>query len=214
MKLSIINPKSLADPRGYNNGVLVEGGSLLFVAGQVGWDRESRIVSDDFAGQFAQALENVLAVVREAGGEPSNVTRLLIFVTDKEEYAGAVKSIGVAYRQLMGKHYPAMTLVEVSALLEPSAKVEIEAMAVMYNTPTLILVTERTISRPNRVILSPQGTTARMIHAGTKVITGARMNISLLALAGTSSSLNISLTPSATGCSQPPGPARFGPMRT
>ena len=131
MKLSIINPGSLADPRGYNNGVLVEGGSLLFVAGQVGWDRESRIVSGDFAGQFAQALENVLAVVREAGGEPSNVTRLLILVTDKEEYAGAGKSNGVAYRQLMGKHYPAMTLVEVSALLEPSAKVEIEAMAVI-----------------------------------------------------------------------------------
>ena len=131
MKMTIINPASLAEPRGYNNGVLVDGGSLLFVAGQVGWDRECRMVSDDFTGQFAQALENVLAVVREAGGSPESITRLLIFVTDKQEYAAAVKSIGAAYRQLMGKHYPAMTLVEVSALLEQSAKIEIEAIAVI-----------------------------------------------------------------------------------
>jgi enamine deaminase RidA (YjgF/YER057c/UK114 family) len=131
MKVTIVNPSSLAEPRGYNNGVLVEGGSLLFVAGQIGWDRQCRIVSDDFADQFQQALENVLAVVRQGGGSPTNITRLLIFVTDKKEYVAATKAIGVAYKQLMGKHYPAMTLVEVSALLEGSAKVEIEAMAVI-----------------------------------------------------------------------------------
>ena len=83
------------------------------------------------AGQFAQALTNVLAVVREAGGQPTSITRLLIFVTDKKEYSSALKNIGEAYRLLMGKHYPAMTLVEVSALLEDSAKVEIEATAVI-----------------------------------------------------------------------------------
>jgi enamine deaminase RidA (YjgF/YER057c/UK114 family) len=131
MKMRIINPPSLAEPRGYNNGVLVEGGSLLFVAGQIGWDRLCRIVSDNFAEQFQQALENVLAVIRAGGGGPTNITRLLIFVTDKEEYLAATKAIGISYRQLMGKHYPAMTLVEVNALLEPTAKVEIEAIAVI-----------------------------------------------------------------------------------
>lgn len=133
--MTIINPEALGQPRGYSNGVLFEGGSLLFVAGQIGWDRESRIVSDDFAEQFAQALENVLAVVREAGGEPENIGRLLIFVADKDEYASRLRDIGAAYRQLMGKHFPAMTLVEVSNLLEPLAKVEIEALAVI---PTAI----------------------------------------------------------------------------
>jgi enamine deaminase RidA (YjgF/YER057c/UK114 family) len=131
MKMTIINPEALGAPRGYSNGVLFEGGSLLFVAGQIGWDRESRIVSDDFADQFAQALENVLSVVREAGGGPENIGRLLIFVTDKEEYTSQLRAVGVAYRQLMGKHFPAMTLVEVNSLLERLAKVEIEALAVI-----------------------------------------------------------------------------------
>ncbi|HET9531971.1 MAG TPA: RidA family protein [Blastocatellia bacterium] len=131
MKSTIINPSSLAEPRGYNNGLLFEGGSLLFVAGQVGWDREQRIVSDDFAQQFAQALENVLAVVREAGGDATSIARLLIFVTDKREYLSQLKDVGTAYRQIMGKHFPAMSLVEVSALVEDLAKVEIEAIAVI-----------------------------------------------------------------------------------
>lgn len=135
MKMTIINPEALGQPRGYSNGMLFEGGSLLFVAGQVGWDRESRIVSDDFADQFAQALANVLAVVREAGGGPENIGRMLIFVTDKNEYSSRLRDIGTAYRQLMGKHYPAMTLVEVSSLLERLAKVEIEALAVVPATP-------------------------------------------------------------------------------
>ena len=131
MKTTIINPEALGAPRGYNNGILVEGGSLLFVAGQVGWDRQQRIVSEEFAGQFAQALENVLTVVRQAGGDATNIARLLILVTDKEEYKSQLKDIGVAYRQSMGKHFPAMTLVEVSSLLEDLAKVEIEAIAVI-----------------------------------------------------------------------------------
>jgi enamine deaminase RidA (YjgF/YER057c/UK114 family) len=133
--MTIINPEALGQPRGYSNGVLFEGGSILFVAGQIGWDRESRIVSDGFAEQFAQALANVLAVVRQAGGGPESVGRLLIFVTDKDEYSSSRRDVGAAYRQLMGKHFPAMTLVEVSNLLEPLAKVEIEALAVITNPP-------------------------------------------------------------------------------
>ncbi|HWX41314.1 MAG TPA: RidA family protein [Blastocatellia bacterium] len=136
MKITIVNPPELAEPRGYSNGVVAEGGSLLFVAGQIGWDREQRIVSDDLAEQFGQALENVLTVVRRAGGGPANVTRLLIFVTDKKEYTAHLKDVGSVYRQLMGKHFPAMTLVEVSALVEDLAKVEIEALAVVP-TPEL-----------------------------------------------------------------------------
>ena len=135
MNMTIINPEALGQPRGYSNGVLFEGGSVLFVAGQIGWDRESRIVSDGFAEQFAQALENVLAVVRHAGGGSESIGRLLIFVTDKEEYSSSRRDVGAAYRQLMGKHFPAMTLVEVNSLLEPLAKVEIEALAVIANAP-------------------------------------------------------------------------------
>jgi len=123
MKQTVINPADWAAPKGYSNGVLVEGGSLLFVAGQVGWDRDCRIVSDDFAKQFAQALDNVLHIVESAGGQATSI--------DKREYVAGLKEIGIAYRALMGRHYPAMTLVEVSALLEDSAKVEIEAMAVV-----------------------------------------------------------------------------------
>jgi enamine deaminase RidA (YjgF/YER057c/UK114 family) len=131
MNMVVINPEALGQPLGYNNGILAEGGSLLFIAGQIGWDAERRIVSDDFAEQFAQALENVLAVVRKAGGAPEDVARLLIFVTDKKEYTSRLRDVGSAYRQLMGKHYPAMTLVEVKSLLEHLAKVEIEATAVI-----------------------------------------------------------------------------------
>ena len=129
--MKVINPDALAQPIGYNNGLLTDGGSLLFVAGQIGWDKERRIVSDDFAEQFAQALENVLAVVRQAGGSPEAVARLLIFVTDKNEYSARLRDVGSAYRQLMGKHFPVMTLVEVKSLLENLAKVEIEALAVI-----------------------------------------------------------------------------------
>jgi enamine deaminase RidA (YjgF/YER057c/UK114 family) len=131
MKMTTINPESLGQPKGYSNGILVEGGSLLFVAGQIGWDAQQRLVSDDFVEQFAQALENVLTVVREAGGNPTNIARLLIFVTDKKEYIAGLKRVGAVYRQLMGNHFPAMALVEISSLVEDLAKVEIEATAVI-----------------------------------------------------------------------------------
>lgn len=131
MSMTVINPETVAAPSGYSNGTLFEGGKLLFVAGQIGWDLERRLVSDDFPEQFGQALANVLAVVRAAGGSPTSIARLLIFVTDKKEYIARLRDVGAAYRQLMGKHFPAMSLVEVSALVEDLAKVEIEAIAVI-----------------------------------------------------------------------------------
>ncbi|HJQ26049.1 MAG TPA: RidA family protein [Blastocatellia bacterium] len=129
MKMTFINPEGWGAPRGYSNGVLVDGGRLLFVAGQIAWDAEQRIVSQDFTEQFAQALGNVVAVVREAGGAPSAIAQLRIYVTDKRAYLSSLKQVGAAYRELMGRHYPAMVLVEVVALVEDLAQVEIEAIA-------------------------------------------------------------------------------------
>lgn len=129
MKMSFINPPELAEPRGYNNGVLVEGGRLLFVAGQIGWDSMCRIVSDDFTEQFALALENVLAVVSRAGGDATSIASMRVYVTDKKEYTSQLKNVGHIYRRIMGRHFPAMVLVEVGALVEDLAKVEIEAVA-------------------------------------------------------------------------------------
>jgi enamine deaminase RidA (YjgF/YER057c/UK114 family) len=125
-----INPEDLGVPQGYSNGMLAPpGSSILFVAGQIGWNREQRIVSGEFQDQFGQAMENVLAVVREAGGQVEHIARLTLYVTDKQEYLADLGSLGEVYRRIMGRHFPAMTLVEVQALLEPGAKVEIEATA-------------------------------------------------------------------------------------
>lgn len=126
----LINPPNLAPPRGYSHGVIGHG-RVLFVAGQVGWNERSEIVSDRFADQFEQALANVLLVVQEAGGSPESVARLTLYVVDKAEYVAAQKDIGERYRARMGHHYPAMTLVEVKSLLEPGAKIEIEATALI-----------------------------------------------------------------------------------
>jgi enamine deaminase RidA (YjgF/YER057c/UK114 family) len=106
-------------------------GDLLFVAGQIGWDREGRMVSDDLVVQFAQALDNVLDVVWAAGGGPESVARLVVYVTDKADYRRRQGPIGEAYRKRMGKHFPAMALLEVKSLLEDDAKVEIEATALL-----------------------------------------------------------------------------------
>jgi enamine deaminase RidA (YjgF/YER057c/UK114 family) len=127
-----INPKSLGRPRGYANGQLTsQDARLLFIAGQIGWDEQQRLVSDDFVEQFDRALRNVLAVVLEAGGAPGGVARLVVYVTDKREYLARTAEIGERWRALMGRHYPAMSLVEVKGLLEDGAKVEIEATAVL-----------------------------------------------------------------------------------
>lgn len=132
MSFTLINPDSLGAPRGYSNGVLTEaGGRLLFIAGQVAWDRQQQIVSADLVEQFDRALANVIAVVTEAGGKPEQIARLIIYVTDKNEYGKCLKGIGESYRGRMGKHFPAMVLVEVTGLLEDRAKIEIEAIAVL-----------------------------------------------------------------------------------
>lgn len=131
MSVRVINPTDLGAPRGYSNGLLYSGGSLLFVAGQIAWDAEQQIVSDDFVEQFGCALGNVMTVVREAGGQAESIGRLTIYVTDKTEYSADLKAVGAAYRSVMGRHFPTMTLVEVAGLLEPGARVEIEATAVI-----------------------------------------------------------------------------------
>jgi enamine deaminase RidA (YjgF/YER057c/UK114 family) len=130
-KFEIFNPEELGKPRGYNNGMLARGGAMLFIAGQIGWNRAQQLVSDKFSEQFEQALANLLSVVRAAGGGPENIGKLTIYVVDKEEYIAEIKAVGEAYRRLLGRHFPAMALVEVKSLLESRAKVEIEGIAVI-----------------------------------------------------------------------------------
>jgi enamine deaminase RidA (YjgF/YER057c/UK114 family) len=132
MTFKLINPESLGAPRGYSNGVLTEtAGRLLFVAGQIGWDEKQTIVSDDFVAQFDRALANVVTVVTAAGGAPDQIARLVIYVTNKTEYIDRRAEVGQSYRAHLGKHFPAMVLVEVKSLLDDQAKVEIEAVAVL-----------------------------------------------------------------------------------
>jgi enamine deaminase RidA (YjgF/YER057c/UK114 family) len=127
-----INPESLGTPRGYSNGVLTgAGGRLLFVAGQIGWDEKQVIVGEDFVAQFDRALANVITVVTEAGGSLQQIARLVMYVTNKTEYIARREEIGSCYRAHLGKHFPAMVLVEVKGLLDDKAKVEIEAVAVL-----------------------------------------------------------------------------------
>lgn len=129
--MTIINPKSFPKPRGYSNGVICPNGRVLHVSGQIAWDKDARIVSPDFAVQFLQALDNVIAVVREAGGGTEHIVKLLAFVTDLDAYRAAMPAIGEGWRGRLGKYYPAMSLVKVAGLLEPGALVEIEAVAVL-----------------------------------------------------------------------------------
>lgn len=132
MSFKRINPESLGRPVGYTNGLLTTPDArLLFIAGQIGWDESQRLVSDDFVEQFDRALRNLLTVVYEAGGAPGGVARVVIYVTDKEEYRSRRREIGVRWRERMGDNYPTMTLVEVKSLLEDGAKVEIEGIAVL-----------------------------------------------------------------------------------
>jgi len=131
MSLEPVDPEGWKPPKGYSNGMLAPPGArLLFVAGQVAWDAEAHIVGPgDFVAQFRQALENVVAVVRAAGGEPGHLGQLTIFVTDKRQYVQALRPIGAAWREVVGRHYPAMALVEVAGLLEEGALVEIQGLA-------------------------------------------------------------------------------------
>jgi len=123
-------PKNWLPPKGYSNGVVAEG-RQVFIAGQIGWNERCELVSDDFVKQAERALANIIEVLTEAGGEPRHLTRLTWFVTDKAAYVARQKEIGEAYRRVIGRHFPAMSLIVVAGLLEPGAKVEIEGTAVI-----------------------------------------------------------------------------------
>jgi enamine deaminase RidA (YjgF/YER057c/UK114 family) len=130
MSMQILQPPGWARAKGFSNGIAAKG-KLVFIAGQVGWTGEGKWQARDFAGQFRQALQNVISVLKEAKGEPQHIVRLTWYVLDKNEYLGALKEVGAAYRQLMGRHYPAMAVVQVGGLVEDEARLEIEATAVI-----------------------------------------------------------------------------------
>lgn len=131
--MTAILPEGWPRPSGYANGVLSPPGArALHVAGQIAWDAERRLVgAGDFAAQLRQALANVVAVVRAAGGEPAHLASLTIFVVDKAQYMASLKAVGAAWRDVVGRHYPAVALVEVKGLLEPGALVEVQAVAML-----------------------------------------------------------------------------------
>ena len=126
----LLHPRHWKQPKGFANGIAAEG-RLVFLAGQVGWNAEQIFESDDFVAQVRQALANTVALVAEAGGKPEHITRLTWYVLDKRDYLSRLRDLGDAYRSVMGRHFPAMTLVQVGALVEDRAKVEIEATAVV-----------------------------------------------------------------------------------
>jgi len=128
--MKTLNPAEWAKPKGYANGIAAEG-RMIFVAGQIGWTAEARFESDDLVDQTRQALRNIVRVLAEAGARPEHIVRLTWYVTDKRDYMARNADLGKVYREILGRHYPAMTLVQVAALLEDRAKVEIEATAVL-----------------------------------------------------------------------------------
>jgi enamine deaminase RidA (YjgF/YER057c/UK114 family) len=132
VRLEVVNPASLGAPKGWNHGVLAPHGTrLLFVAGMAGWSEGQPGEPPGFVEQFARALDQLLAVVREAGGEASQVARMTVYVTDLAEYRAARPALGGVWRERFGRHYPAMALLEVKGLVDLGAKVEIEATAVL-----------------------------------------------------------------------------------
>ncbi|HJU30726.1 MAG TPA: Rid family hydrolase [Hyphomicrobiaceae bacterium] len=131
--MQFLHPKHWARAKGFSNGIVADG-RQIFVAGQVGWNAEQRFTSDDFTEQAEQALANIVAVLAEAGARPEHIVRLTWYVTDKQEYISRLRDVGAAYRRVIGKHFPTMTLVQVLALVEDRAKVEIEATAVVPRT--------------------------------------------------------------------------------
>jgi len=132
MSMERVNPKALGEPKGWSNGILApSGGRVLFIAGQAGWEEDSTGPPLEFADQFARALDKVLTVLREAGGQPTDLARLTIYVTDLPAYRASRKAIGEAWRERLGKYYPAVALVAVSGLVDHGALVEIEATAVL-----------------------------------------------------------------------------------
>lgn len=126
----VLQPEGWARPVGYANGVEARG-RTFYVAGQIGWNGQCQFETDDFVGQVRQTLENVVAVLRAGGAEPHHITTMTWYFTDKQEYVGNLKGIGQAYREIIGKHFPAMAAVQVVALVEDRAKIEIQATAVV-----------------------------------------------------------------------------------
>ena len=128
--LQILQPPGWARPKGFSNGIACSG-KLVFIAGQIGWTGQGEWKERSFAGQFRQALQNILEVLAQAGGNPEHIVRLTWYILDKQEYLASSKEVGAAYRELMGRHYPVMAVVQVSALVEDEARLEIEATAVL-----------------------------------------------------------------------------------
>jgi enamine deaminase RidA (YjgF/YER057c/UK114 family) len=128
--MQVLQPPGWARPKGFSNGVAARG-NLVFIAGQIGWTGQGEWKERSFAGQFRQALANILEVLKEAKGGPEHIVRLTWYVLDKKEYLGALPEVGAAYRELMGRNYPAMAVVQVSGLVEDEARLEIEATAVI-----------------------------------------------------------------------------------
>ena len=130
MTHNLLQPPGWAPAKGYANGVAARG-TLVFVGGQIGWNAQQQFETDDFIAQTQQALRNIAAVLREAGAGPEHMVRMTWYVIDRVEYNARLKELGAAYREVIGKHFPAMTCVEVAALMEARAKVEIEVTAVL-----------------------------------------------------------------------------------
>jgi len=128
--IEVLQPSGWAAPRGYANGIAARG-RMVFVGGQIGWNAEQRFEATDFVGQARQALANIVAVLAAAGGRPEHLVRMTWYVVDKREYVASYRALGAAYREIVGRHFPAMTAVEVKALIEDAARVEIEATAVI-----------------------------------------------------------------------------------
>ena len=128
--MKILQPPGWARAKGFSNGISCSG-KLVFIAGQVGWSGQGVWEARDFAGQFRQAIKNIISVLHEAGGKPEHIVRLTWYVLDKQEYLGALEDVGAAYRELMGRHYPTMAVVQVGGLVEDQARLEIEATAVI-----------------------------------------------------------------------------------
>jgi enamine deaminase RidA (YjgF/YER057c/UK114 family) len=128
--MKYLQPGHWPRPRGYSNGIVATG-RTVFVSGMVGWDAEGKMVSSNFAGQVRQIFLNIVAVLKEANAKPENIVRMNWYLLDKKEYMGAYKELGAVYREIIGSHYPAMTAVQVSGLIEDAARVEIEVTAVV-----------------------------------------------------------------------------------
>ena len=128
--MQILQPPGFAKPKGYANGIVAKG-RLVFIAGQVGWNAQEKFETSDFAGQARQALKNIVAILAEAGAGPEHVCRMNWYVADAKEYNASLKELGAAYREVIGKHYPVMTAVQVGGFVETGAKLEIEVTAVL-----------------------------------------------------------------------------------